>query len=115
MERSFLARFFWALVGVAVFALFLVDKAEDRWTHIFSWLPNRLTSMEREEAAALLSRTFATVELAQALLLFGFATTATAVALAIAAGARRQGPISLLWLGVAVPALLYVIASKAMG
>ena len=27
MERSFLARFFWALVGVAVFALFLVDKA----------------------------------------------------------------------------------------
>ena len=115
MELSFVARSFRVLVGVAVFALFVVEEAEVRLTHIFSFLPNPLASIESAETVALLSRTFAMVELAQGLLVFASATTTIGVALAIAAGARRQGSISLLFLGAAVPALLYLIASKSMG
>ena len=114
MELSFVARSFRVLVGVAVIALFVVEEAEDRLTHIFSFLPP-LASIESAETVALLSRTFAMVELAQGLLVFASATTTIGVALAIAAGARRQGSISLLFLGAAVPALLYLIASKSMG
>lgn len=115
MELSLVARSFRVLVGVAVFALFLVDEAEDRLTHISSSLPNRLGSIESAESIALLTRFFAVAELAQPLLVFAFATTTIGLTLAIAAGARRQSSITLVFLGAAVPALLYQIASKFMG
>lgn len=114
MELSFVARACRVLVGVAVFALFLVDEAEDRLTHISS-LPNRVASIESAESIALLSRFFAVAELAQPLLVFAFATTMIGMALAIAAGARRQSSITLVFLGAAVPALVYQIASTFIG
>ena len=115
MELSFVARSFRVLVGVAAFALFLVDEAEDRLTHISSSLPNRVASIESAESIALLSRFFTVAELAQPLLVFAFAAITIGMALAIAAGARRQSSITLVFLGAAVPALVYQIASKFMG
>ena len=115
MELSFVARAFRALVGVALFALFLVNDAEDRLTDVLSSPPNLPTSSGAPEIVALSSRLFAVADLAQPLLVFAFAATTIGVALAIAAGARRQGSISLVFLGAAVPALLYQIASKSMG
>ena len=67
MELSFVARSFRTLVGVAVFALFLVNEAEDRLTHVLSSLPDLLTSIQSAETVALLSRFFAMAELAQPL------------------------------------------------
>ena len=115
MELSFVARACRVLVGMAAFAVFLVDKAEDRLTHISSSLPNRLASIESAQTVALLSRFFAVAELAQPLLVFAFAATTIGMTLAIAAGARRQRSITLVCLGAAVPALLYQVASKFMG
>ena len=54
-------------------------------------------------------------ELGQPLLVFAFAAATIGMALAIAAGARRHGSISLVFLGAAVPGLLFLIASKSMG
>ena len=51
MELSFVARSFQMLVGVAVCALFLINEAEDRLTHVFSSLPNFLTSSNRQKSS----------------------------------------------------------------
>ena len=115
MELSFVARTFRVLVGVAAFALVLIDEAEDRLTHISSSLPNRLPSIESAQTVALLSRFFAMAELGQPLLVFAFAATTIGMTLVIAAGARRQSSITLVFLGAAVPALVYLIASTFMG
>ena len=115
MELSFVARAFRALVGVALFALFLVNDAEDRLNQVLFSPPNLPTSSGAAETVGLSSRFVTLAELAQPLLIFAFAATAIGIALAIAAGARRQGSVSLVFLGAAVPALLYQIASKFMG
>ena len=115
MELSFVARSFRVLVGVAVFALILMNEAEDRLTPIFSSLPDLPTSIEAAETVAVLSRLFAIAELARPMVAVTFAAATMGVALAIAGGARRQGSISLLFLGAVVPTLLYVIAPKSMG
>ena len=115
MELSFVARSFRVLVGVAAFALVLVNEAEDRLTHVHSSPPNLLSSSVSAETVALLSRFFAMAELGQPLLVFAFATSTIGIALAIAAGARRQSSITLVFLGAAVPALVYQIALKSLG
>ena len=115
MELSFVARAFRALVGVALFALYLVNDAEDRLSQALSFPPVVPTSSAAAETVALSSRLSALAELAQPLIAFAFAITTIGVALVIAAGARRQGSVSLVFLGAALPALLYQIASKFMG
>jgi len=111
---GFLARFFHVLVGVAIVAVLLVGRAEETATDVLSSLSDGLTSTTPEEAA-LASRILALSELAHGMLLFAFAAIIVGMALAIAAGARKGGPVSLPCLGAGIPALLYLIASASTG